>query len=303
MLSFGVSASYAAVGPEWRAFIRRAEQWGFSTLYVADHVGMLDPFVALTAAAGESNHLALGTYVLNIEFWNPLLLARSAATLDLLSEGRLVLGLGAGHAEVEFRQAGLAYPAPAERVTKLERTVDVLARLLGGETVDDDRLGLAGAGTGIPPARPQVPILIGGNGRRVLSLAGRSADVAGIVGFRSGTGQVHTDLSHWTWDGLADRIDVVRTAAEDRLTGPAFDLLVQRVVVTGDREAAAQELAQATGRDAGAHLASPFLLLGTEEEIAAQLQRLEAEPGVSAITVFAPYAEVLAPIIERLGPG
>src|SRR5690606_36768513 len=110
-------------------------------------------------------------------------LARTAATVDGLSGGRLVLGLGAGHNAAEFVQAGLRYPPAGERVSRLEAVVEVLPRLLAGETVDDDRLGLAGAATGLPPARP--PLLVGGNGDRVLDLAGRRADAVGLVGFTS----------------------------------------------------------------------------------------------------------------------
>jgi probable F420-dependent oxidoreductase len=217
-----------------------------------------------------------------------------------LSDGRFVLGVGAGHAEIEFRQAGLRYPSAPDRVTKLERAVGVLQRLVAGESVDDDMLGLAGAATGIGPAREHLPLLVDGIGHRVLSLAGRMADAAGVVGFVSGTGQVHTNLTHWTWDGLANRIAVIRSAATGRDFVPGTDLLIQRVVVTNDRDRAANELAEASGIDASRHLDSPFLLLGTETEIADQLRRLSTDFGVSAVTVFVPYAEALAPIIEQM---
>jgi probable F420-dependent oxidoreductase len=296
-VQFGISAFRAADRDEWQGIARQAESWGFDTLWVADHVGMFDPFVATMSAADATERLRVGTYVLNAEFWNPLLLARAAATAHLLTGERFVLGLGAGHARVEFEQAGLRYPPAADRVERLELLVPVLRRLLAGETVTERALHLVHACTGLAPGRTPVPLLIGGNGNRVLRLAGTGADIAGVVGFTSGTGQIHTDLSHWSWDGLADRIARVRGAAGDR--PPAIDLLVQHVAVTDDREGAVRDYLRGRDTDLARHLESPFLLLGTEEEITDQLRRL-ATAGVDRVTVFAPAAEPLAPVIERL---
>ncbi|HEX2849432.1 MAG TPA: TIGR03621 family F420-dependent LLM class oxidoreductase [Acidimicrobiales bacterium] len=307
MLRFGTSMWLAASRDEWRQQAQRAEASGFDTIFVADHVGMLDPFAAMMAVAEATERVTVGTYVLNVEFWNPLLLARAAASVDLLTSGRLLLGIGAGHARVEFEQAGLDYPPPPERVTRLERVVAALRRLLDGDTVDDEALGLRGASTGIAPARSHVPLLVGGNGDRVLRIAGARADVAGLVGFTSGTGQRHRNLSHWTFDGLRDRIEAVRAgvvAAGRRDLGdrgvPVLDLLVQRVVVTDDRAGAIRDLAEATGTDPEMHLDSPFVLVGTEDEIEAQLRRTHEELGVDGVTVFAAFADSLAPVVERL---
>lgn len=294
-MRFGVSAVRVSGRDSWAERSRRYEAWGFDTLNVPDHVGCLDPFVALAAAAGVTERMRLGTYVLNAELWNPLLLARAAASTDALTGGRLVLGLGAGHAEVEFAQAGLAYPPAGERVRRLGRVLDVVRRLLDGETVDDDVLGLQGATTGIATAQERVPLLVGGNGDRVLDLGARLADRVGLVGFTSGTGQTHSDLSHWTWAGLAERLARVRAAAGRRHV--EVDVLVQHVEVTDDRERAAAAVAERTGVDAAVHLDSPFLLLGTETEIATQLDRLAAT-GVDGVTVFEHSAEALACVID-----
>jgi probable F420-dependent oxidoreductase len=304
MLAFGVSAFRTRAPGELTEAARQAEAWGFDNLWVADHVGFVDPFAALVAAAAATERLRVGTYVLNVEFWNPLLLARVAATTDLLTDGRLTLGLGAGHAAVEFEQAGLPYPSPGPRVDRLVATLHVLRALLRGETVDEQSLGLKGAATGLECVQAPVPILVGGNGRRVLELAGAAADVAGVVGFTSGTGQVHSDLSHWTWAGLHDRVAVVRAAATaaGRAEPPTFDLLVQRVALGDDRGALVREFLDDPDADVDLHLDSPFLLLGTEDEIAAQLQRLDEELGGAniGVTVFGRDAEALAPVIARL---
>jgi probable F420-dependent oxidoreductase len=165
MLEFGIAAVSADSATAWRELARQAEGAGFDTLYVPDHLGLFDPFPALVAAASATERVRVGTYVLNIQFWNPLLLARAAMTTHLLSDGRLVIGIGAGHAEIEFHQAGLRYPSDAERVRQLERVVPVLRRLLDGETVDDAFLRLRGAATGLVKTERPIPILIGGRRR------------------------------------------------------------------------------------------------------------------------------------------
>jgi len=291
-MRFGVSMWKAADGTTWREDARRFEGLGFTTLWVPDHVGMFDPFVGLAAAAGATTTVRLGSYVLNAELWNPLLLARAAATAHIVSDGRLVVGLGAGHAQIEFEQAGLAYPSPRRRIDRLTALVPALRRLLAGETVDEPALGLAGAATGLAPASP--PLLVGGNGNRVLRLAGEQADIVGLVGFTSGTGQVHTDLSHWSWDGLAERLAHVRAAAGDRPI--EADVLVQRVAVTDHPADALADFV-----DAGLSeekFDSPFLLVGTEPEIVDRLHRL-ADLGVTGVTTFAAHGDALATAIPH----
>jgi probable F420-dependent oxidoreductase len=294
MLRFGVSASTPRPGPAWRDAVRRFDDLGVDIVSIADHVGRVDPFPALAAAAMVSDRLRLGTYVLNVEFWNPLLLARAAATVDLLADGRLELGIGAGHAQVEFEQAGIPYHPPRRRIDRLEQVVPVLRRLLDGDTVTDEPLGLVDAAVGFSPAG-RVPLLVGGNGERVLRLAGREADAVGMVGVTSGTTTVHTDLSHWSWDGLADRLAVARDAAAGRPALPAPDLLVQAVVVTDDRRAGAATMLDEGETDVDRHLDSPFVLVGTEAEIGAQLDRMEAM-GVATVHVFERNAEAIAPV-------
>jgi probable F420-dependent oxidoreductase len=295
MVRFGVSSWSATDGKTWRDEARRFEELGYDTLWVADHVGMLDPFAAIVAAAMATERVRVGTYVLNVEFWNPLLLARVAATTDLLTDRRLVLGLGAGHAKVEFDQAGLAYPAAGQRVDRLAACVPAVRRLLAGDTVDDSFLGLTDAATGLAPATP--PILVGGNGDRVLQLAGEQADVVGLTGFTSGTGRVHTNLSHWSWDGLAERLAHVRAVAHEQGRQVQVDILVQRAIVTDEPAAALADFTAMGMREE--QFDSPFLLVGSEAQIVDSIDRLD-EMGVDAITVFARGADALAPVISHL---
>jgi probable F420-dependent oxidoreductase len=293
-MRFGVIVFSAASGAEWREKALRYEASGFDYLHVPDHVGFFDPFAAAVSAATVTERLRVGTLVLNVEFWNPLFLARAAVTTELLSGGRFDLGLGAGHARVEFEQAGIRYPPPAERARRLEGMARVLPRLAAGETIDDDQLGLRAAFLGLSPTN--LPLLIGGNGDRVLAVAGRYADVVSLVGFTSSTGQTHTNLSHWSWDGLRDRIEVVRLAARDRRQPPQVHVLVQFAAVTTDPAAAVAEWLgdnEAPER----HLDSPFVLVGDEEHLDAHLAKLD-QLGVTSISVFEDSAGAIARIIS-----
>lgn len=279
----------------WRDRVRRIDRQGHDVLLTADHLGMAPPLPPLVAAAEVSDRLRFGTQVLNNEFWNPVLLARDAAAVDVLTGGRLELGFGAGHAAVEFAAAGIPYPSPNVRVDHLAEAVPAVRRLLAGERVDGaGSYRLDGAELGFAATQRPVPLMVGGNGDRVLGLAAELADIVNLVGFTSGTGQVHTDLSHFTWDGLGDRVDHVRRHAGDRFADLELSVLVQGAVVTADRRQAAVDFAQGRLDDVGPLLDSPFLLLGTEAELADQLRRLRDEVGVTYVTTFEQSSEALA---------
>lgn len=283
-----------ATRDDWAARVRAIDEQGHDVLLMADHLGMVPPLTPLVTAAEVSDRLRFGTQVLNNEFWNPVLLAREAATVDILTSGRLELGLGAGHAEVEFAAAGLAYDPPGPRIDRLEAAVPVVRALLaGGTVVDEPTYDLVDASLGFAAVQPRVPVMIGGNGDRVLRLAAEQADIVGLTGFTAGTGQVHTDLSHFTWDGLADRIAHVRRHAGDRFAELELSVLVQAARRTDDRRAAVAEFAGGQ-MDVEPLLDSPFVLLGTDDERTAQLARLRDEMGVTYVTTFEPGAEALA---------
>lgn len=298
---FGCVATAPATSRSaWRDRVRRIDDAGFDLLLVADHLGMAAPFPALVAAAEASDRLRLGTQVLNTELWNLALLARDAAAVDVLTDGRLELGLGAGHAEVEFRAAGLRYPGAGERVDHLDEAVPLLRRLLAGEEVTSSgHHRLEGCATGVATVQRPVPIMVGGNGDRVLAIAATQADIVGLVGFRSGTGQRHSDLSHFTWDGLADRVAHVRRSAGARADELRYSVLVQAVVGSDDRTATAAEMAAAFEQPVELLLDSPFVMIGSPAALADHVSRLR-DHGVTDVTTFEPSAGALASAIDEL---
>lgn len=303
---FGVTCGFGAEPRPWDELARRVERLGYSTLLVADHlVPLLSPIAAMSFAAAATSTLRVGTFVLNNDFRHPVVLAGEAATLDLLSGGRLELGLGAGHMQSEYDEAGIPFDSGSVRVDRLAESVAIVKGLLRG-----DRVHVEGRHYLVrdhmveprPAQRPYPPLLIGGNGRRVLELAAREADIVGFVGFRHVAGGRNVQLSHFGPSGLRDRIQIVRAAAGDRFDQLELNLLVQRVIVTDDRPAAAQALLDHAGVFGTVEdvLASPFLLLGTTEEIADQLQERREQFGISYVVVFEPSLDDMAPVVARL---
>jgi probable F420-dependent oxidoreductase len=276
---------------DFAGFAKSVEQSGFDVLTIPDHlVPSLSPFVGAAAAAMSTEHLRTGTLVLNNDFRHPVDTAREAATVAAVSGGRFELGLGAGHMKSEYNAAGIKFDTAATRVDRLIESVEVIRPLLRGEPVDVDGAHYcvrAEAGALVAAPGVEVPILVGGNGTRVLELAGRAADIAGLAGFSHNRDATKVELTHFDAAGLQDRIAVVRKAAGDRFDAIELNALIQFVVHTDDRHASAAELAAAFGGvSAEFVLESPFVLLGTHEQMAETLTQRQQRFGVSYWTVF-----------------
>jgi len=176
---FGVNVRHAKSRAEWQETARKIEGLGYATLTLPDHLtDMIAPMPALVSAAEATTTLRVGTNVLNNDFRHPVLIAREAAAVDLLTDGRLQLGLGAGSIQAEYEQAGLGFDRGRTRVERLAEAVTIIKGLLKGEKVT-----FAGRHyhvtdhtiAPLPVQRPHPPILIGGNGRHLLALAAREA--------------------------------------------------------------------------------------------------------------------------------
>jgi probable F420-dependent oxidoreductase len=243
--------------------------------------------------------------VLNNDFHHPSLLARSAATLDLLSDGRLELGLGAGHAQPEYHRAGLAFDAASVRVARLEEAVIVLRQLLDGEIVT-----FAGAYYRLveercdpEPIQPSVPLLVGGAGRRVHSVAARHADAVGFTGL----GRILEDgQSHDPSGFRADRVDgdvaAVRAAAAGRSSPPELQVLVQAVVVTDDAYGTAEQISSSRlpSLTADDVLSTPYLMVGSAARLVDRLIEQRERWGFSHYTVRQDALGQLEPVIAAL---
>jgi len=304
-IRFGVQAGLGASAEEWLDLAVKVEDLGFDALYVADHVGVTpSPFTTLAAIAAVTTTLRLGTYVINCGVWDPCALASEAATLDVLSEGRVVLGLGAGHTPSEWTMSGLAYPSAADRVARLVEMVDVVTALLRGEvvTLHGRCLNLVAASLVSPrPVQAQIPLVIGGNGTRVLGLAGRSADIVGLTGLGRTLADGHRHDVDWSPAAIDERVAVVRAAATERDAAPVLDALVQYVEITDDRRAAAENCAQLiAGSTASDVLGAPYTLIGTIDQLAEELEGHRERWGISSYVVRADAIDHIAPLVELL---
>jgi probable F420-dependent oxidoreductase len=304
-IRFGVQATPESGSAGWRDLAVKVEALGFDALYVADHVGVAaSPFVALAAAAAATSTLRLGTYVVNCGVRDPLSIASDAATLDQLSDGRVVLGLGAGHTPAEWTMSGRVYPSPAQRVGRLAETVEAVGALLRGDTVTfhGGSFDLHEAVLAEPrPLQARIPLLVGGNGPALLRMAGRSADVVGLTGLGRTLPDGHRHEVDWRREAIDERIALVRAAARGRATLPALDALVQHVEITDDRNDAAERCAQmAPGTTAADVVTAPYALVGSVDQIVEELVSHRERWGITSYVVRAPAIGLVAPIIEQL---
>jgi probable F420-dependent oxidoreductase len=306
---FGVSLRSAADRDGWLGSARRAEELGYDIALIPDHIGERFPPLLALAAIAEQTRLRIGTFVLNNDFRHPAFVAREAATLDLLSGGRFELGLGAGHMESEYREIGLAFDPAVTRIERLEESVSVLKRLFAGEDVSVSGRHYTLAGHRLfpmPVQRPRPPILIGGNSRRALALAGREADIVGLVGFSLRNGGRHLSIAGFTEEQTAARIEWVREAAGARFAALELNALVQEVVITQDAAAIAAEKAAELAEESGSALSpadlltSAYIHVGTVDEIVAKLRRQRDALGISYVVVHQPFMEALAPVVQVL---
>jgi probable F420-dependent oxidoreductase len=280
---------------EWLDTARRAEAAGFDTLLTADHPGACAaPFVALAAAAAVTARIKLGSYVSNAGVREPMLLAADVATLDVVSGGRAVLGLGAGHTPAEWAAVGRTRPDVRGRVDRCIAVAEATMRLLAGEEVDVDipQLRMAGAKLDEPrPVQERVPLIIGGGNARLLRWAGEHADLIGLSGLGRTLDDGHSHTVRWR----PDEIDAQVAAA----AGKPLEALVQHVEVTDDAEAALAEMAERTGLSADELRQVPYVLAGTEDEIVASIREHERRWGITRYAVRRPALEALAGVMKR----
>jgi probable F420-dependent oxidoreductase len=302
---FGINIRDARSRAEWQDKARKVEDLGYSTLLVPDHFSaILSTIPAVMSAADATTRLRVGTNVLNNDLRHPVLLAREAATMDLLTDGRLELGLGAGYMRIEYDQAGLRFDRGGVRVERLAESVLIIKGLLGGAEVDFAGQHYRVTGHRIHPLpvqRPHPPIIIGGNGPRLLALAAREADTVNFTGITFTRGGTMLEMSGWRVAGVDERVGAIREAAGHRFDRLELSAQLQRVIVTERRREAAEELRKRwTQLSVEEILEAPYALIGTVEEMVDALHARRERWGLSYFVTFEPYMEVLAPIIARL---
>lgn len=270
----------------WGSLARRCEDIGCRGLLVPDHPGTgPSPFVALAGAAASTSTLRLGSYVVNAGIRDPLLLAADVATLDVVSDGRAELGIGAGHTPAEWEMTGRSKrPRPPERVDRLVTVATAVRTLLGGGTVPAADLGVS-SDVRLEEPRPvqdPVPILVGGGNRTLLGWAGGHADAVGLSGLARTLADGHRHTVDWSPGRTDEQVELVRAGARARNADvPALEALVQRVHETDDRAAVAKQIAAEVEAPVDEVLVAPYVLLGTVEQIVDQLHAARERWGIT----------------------
>lgn len=301
---FGVQAKTASSRIRWIELARTVEEQGYATLTMPDHFDdQLAPGIALMAAADATRALRVGALVWCNDYRHPVVLAKEAATLDLLSSGRLELGIGAGWMKSDYDEAGLDYERPGVRIDRMVETVAILKGLFGDEpfSFDGEHYTISNLnGTPKPVQKPHPPLLIGGGGPRFLGLAGELADIVGInPNLAAGAITAETGADA-TAERYEEKIGWVRQSAGDRFDDIELQVRVFFVLVTDDRRGTAEAMAPALGLTAEQALDSPLALVGTVDEITETLIERREQYGFNYIVVGQDQYEVFSPVVANL---
>jgi probable F420-dependent oxidoreductase len=301
---FAVQEHRAASADEWLEKARRVESLGYTALYLPDHFSdQLGVFSALAAAAVVTNELRLGWLVLDNDYRHPAVTAKEVATLDVLSNGRVDFGLGAGWEKSDYDATHIPYDPPGVRIDRMVEGLEICKGLWadGPFTFSGKHYEISALeGRPKPVQRPHPKVLLGGGGKRMLSIAGREADIVN-VNFNLAHGAVSSELvMTGTAEQTDEKIKWVRDAAGDRFDQVELSVLIFVLNVTEDRHAVASGLATAIGTTAETVLEIPHFLIGTLDEIAADLERRRERYGVSYVMVQGEGAEDFAPVVEKL---
>ncbi|MBB2943205.1 putative F420-dependent oxidoreductase [Actinoplanes lutulentus] len=271
----------------WLALARRAEELGFGSLLAADHPGSsAAPFVALAAAAAVTSRLRLGSNVTNTGVREAAHIATDAATLDVVSGGRAIVGLGAGHTPAEWQAIGRERPDVRGRVDRCLEVARAVRELLDG--------GLASP----RPVQERVPMTIGTANSRLLHWAGGHADIVGLSGLGRTLEDGHRHEARWRTAQIDHQVERVVAGAAGRSSPFAVEALVQIVEVTDDAEKAAAPHAELLGMPVAELLDAPFVMIGTVGEIRGALQRHEKRWGITRYVIREPGMEAVAALIE-----
>lgn len=299
---FGVMCYSANTKQDWEEKARRVEANGYDVFLVADHLtNPLPAIPVLASAAFATATIRLGCTVFANDFKHPVVLAKETAMLDILSEGRFEFGIGAGWLKDEYERAGIPFDPPGVRISRMEEGLRVIRGLWC-----DAPFSFAGEhyavtdleGTPKPMQRPGPPVFIGGTGKRMLRVAGREADIVGLLPKTLPYGG--HDWASSTVESLGERLEWVREGAGARFDQVELALIAFRAVITENQARTASEFAERYKLTVDQLLAAPDFLIGTTEQIVERLLMLRERFGISYITIMETDIDAFAPVVARL---
>jgi probable F420-dependent oxidoreductase len=301
---FALQAERAASPAAWRDLARKAEDLGYATLYVPDHLGdQWAPMIAVTVAAEATTTLRVGTLVLDNDFRHPVVLAKEAATLDIVTGGRFEFGLGAGWMTTDYEQSGIPMDKPSVRVARLAESLAIMRAMWrdGSATFTGEHYRVTEvAGTPVPVTPGGPPLVIGGGSRRVLTLAGEYADIVSIVPSLSAGYIGPETAAEAVAEKYADRVRWARDAAGARADDLELQCWTVAVQVVPNAAEVIASLAPLFDLTPDQLRAAPLALIGTAGEIVDVLRARRDEFGFSYIVVHEAEMDVLAPVIAEL---
>ena len=314
---FAVQSYTAASAEDWRDQARRAEDLGYSTFHTADHtIGSgpaLDPtnhgvqdlaaVPAVMAAAAVTSTISVGCRVFCTDYRNPVIFAKELASLDVLSDGRLEVGIGCGWLANEYEAIGIDFDRAGIRIDRMEETIEVIRACFADGQVDvtGDHVHAVGfEGVPKPTAAGGPPIMIGGGSPRVLGIAGREADIVSL-NFDNRSGRLGPEgVGSGSADHTAEKIGWIRDGAGDRFEDLELEIAAYFTVVTDDRAAAMEMMAGRMATEPDMLDDHPHTLIGSVAAICEQLEARREAYGISYVTVSSRTAADFAPVVARL---
>ncbi|MCX6533166.1 MAG: TIGR03621 family F420-dependent LLM class oxidoreductase [Actinobacteria bacterium] len=301
---FGVQSSSAKTRADWLDIARRTEDQGYSCLTMPDHYDeQMAPVPALMTAANVTTTLRIGALVWDNDYKHPAVLAKELATMDVLCDGRLELGIGAGWMISDYEQMGIPYDSAKIRIDRFVEGIKVIkgAMAQGPFSFSGEHYTITGYnGTPKPIQAPCPPILIGGGGKRVLSIAAREADIIGINATMS-AGVVGADtFLTMTAQAVDEKVDIVRVAAGARLADIEMNVRAFLVNITDDAAGAAADIAAMIGVEPRMVEETPFALVGPPSKLIEDLLARRERWGFSYIIVGAEDIDSFAPVVSAL---
>jgi probable F420-dependent oxidoreductase len=300
---FGIQLSTAPDAKAWAELARKAEDLGYSTLFLPDHFGdQLAPMPAMMAAADATTSLNVGALVFDNDYKHPVVLAKELATIDVLSGGRVEVGLGAGWMNTDYEQSGIPMESPGVRVSRMEEGIAVIKGCFGDGPFDfsGEHYTITGYDSKPKPVQSPPPLLIGGGAKRVLSIAAREAQIVGINPSIH-SGQVDASAAQNGASEVTDqKVGWVKEAAGGRYDDLELNLLQFAGIVTDDAKGTAEMMAPLFGLPPEELATYPHVCIGSVEGIAESLRYRRERWDTSYIVFQGDTMEPMAPVVAAL---
>lgn len=299
---FAVTATRAGDAAEWRDKARRAEALGYDVLLVTDHLSpQLAPIPALMAAADATTTLRVGSFVFANDYRNPVMLAKEAATIDVLSGGRLEFGLGAGWSTPDYEMLGIAYDPPKVRVARMAEALGLIKRCWAEDQVEHSGAYYTLRAARVLPKplqRPRPPVMVGGGGPVMLRLAAREADIVALAPQVDQEGKPL--ITHLTLGATAEKVRLVREAAGERFDSLELNVIVFDAAVTDQPSSIVDAVAGRMKAAAATLVESPYFLFGSLATLRRQLLERRERFGITYYAIPEKAMEAFAPLAREL---